>query len=98
MKKACASSAANPAASRKAIACCSFRRSPAARYRYSRKNGCSGGIAERTMPYYALFYDVVDDFIARRGAYRDEHLRLRGEARHAGEFLPAGASPRRAEG
>ena len=23
------------------------------------------------MPYYALFYEVVGDFIARRGAYRE---------------------------
>jgi hypothetical protein len=33
------------------------------------------------MPYYALFYEVVDDFTARRGAYRDEHLHLAREAR-----------------
>lgn len=43
------------------------------------------------MPYYALFYDVVDDFIARRGAYRDEHLRLAREARERGELVLAGA-------
>src|SRR6266851_1420559 len=28
------------------------------------------------MAYYALFYQVVDDFIARRAAFRDEHLHL----------------------
>lgn len=32
------------------------------------------------MPYYALFSEVVDGFTARRGAYRDEHLRLAREA------------------
>ena len=30
------------------------------------------------MKYYALFYYVVDDFVARRAAYREEHLRLVG--------------------
>ena len=43
------------------------------------------------MAYYALFYQVVDDFIARRGAFRDEHLRLAREARARGELLLAGA-------
>lgn len=43
------------------------------------------------MAYYALFYEVVDDFIARRGAFRDEHLRLAREARARGELLLAGA-------
>ena len=43
------------------------------------------------MPYYALFYDAVDDFIARRGAYRDEHLRLAREAQARGELVLAGA-------
>jgi len=28
------------------------------------------------MAYFALMYDMVDDFVARRAAYRDEHLRL----------------------
>jgi uncharacterized protein YciI len=43
------------------------------------------------MTYYALFYDVVDDFISRRSAYRDEHLRLAREAHRRGELLLAGA-------
>jgi len=50
------------------------------------------------MPYYALFYDVFDDFIARRGAYRDEHLRLAREARERGELLLAGALAEPADG
>ena len=50
------------------------------------------------MPYYALFYDVVDDFIARRGAYRDEHLRLAREGRERGELLLAGALAEPADG
>ncbi len=32
------------------------------------------------MAYFALFYEVVDDFVARRALYRDEHLRLAREA------------------
>ncbi len=43
------------------------------------------------MNYYALFYDVVDDFVARRAAYREEHLRLAREAHRRGELLLAGA-------
>jgi uncharacterized protein YciI len=41
--------------------------------------------------YYALFYDVVDDFVARRMAYRSEHLRLAQEAHERGEIVLAGA-------
>jgi len=43
------------------------------------------------MPYYALFYEAVDDFIARRGAHRDEHLRLAREAHAREELVLAGA-------
>ena len=50
------------------------------------------------MPYYALFYDVVDDFILRRGAYRDEHLRLAREAHARGELVLAGALADPADG
>ena len=44
-----------------------------------------------TMGYYALFYDVVDDFVSRRGPYRAEHLRLAREAEARGELVLAGA-------
>jgi uncharacterized protein len=43
------------------------------------------------MNYYALFYEVVDDFVARRAPFRREHLRLAAEARKRGEVLLAGA-------
>jgi hypothetical protein len=43
------------------------------------------------MTYYALFYDVVADFVSRRFAYREEHLRLAREAHRRGELLLAGA-------
>jgi uncharacterized protein YciI len=43
------------------------------------------------MGYYALFYDVVNDFLSRRSEYRDGHLRLAREAQRRGELLLAGA-------
>jgi uncharacterized protein YciI len=43
------------------------------------------------MKYFALFYYVVDDFVARRSAYREEHLRLVRAAHRRGELLLAGA-------
>jgi hypothetical protein len=43
------------------------------------------------MNYYALFYYVVDDYVARRVPYRDDHLRLAQEAHRRGELLLAGA-------
>jgi uncharacterized protein YciI len=43
------------------------------------------------MNYYALFYDVVDGFVERRAAYREEHLRRVREAHRRGELLLAGA-------
>ena len=50
------------------------------------------------MTYYALFYDAINDFIARRGAYRDEHLRLAREAHARGELVLAGALADPADG
>jgi uncharacterized protein len=43
------------------------------------------------MPYFALLYEVVDDFVARRMPFRGEHLRLAGEAHARGEVVLAGA-------
>jgi uncharacterized protein YciI len=43
------------------------------------------------MGYYALFYYVVGNFVARRAEYREEHLRLVREAYRRGELLLAGA-------
>lgn len=43
------------------------------------------------MAYFALLYEVVDDFIAQRSAYRDEHLRIVANAHQRGELLLAGA-------
>ena len=43
------------------------------------------------MPHYALIYHVVDDYVSRRAAYREEHLRLANEAHARGELLLGGA-------
>jgi uncharacterized protein YciI len=43
------------------------------------------------MPYFALLYDVVEDFVARRAPFRAEHLGLAGEAHKRGEIVLAGA-------
>ena len=43
------------------------------------------------MKYFALIYYVVDSFVSRRTAFREEHLRLVGKANRRGELLLAGA-------
>ncbi|HZS08789.1 MAG TPA: YciI-like protein [Blastocatellia bacterium] len=43
------------------------------------------------MKYFALFYYVVDGFVSRRTPFREEHLRLAGEANRRGELVLAGA-------
>lgn len=43
------------------------------------------------MNYFALIYYVVDDYVARRAEYRDEHLRLAREAHRRGELVLGGA-------
>src|SRR6202162_2254972 len=43
------------------------------------------------MPYFALLYGVVDDFVTRRVPFRAEHLRLAGEAHDRSEIVIAGA-------
>ena len=43
------------------------------------------------MNYYVLFYDVVGDYLQRRGAFREEHLKLVGELYNKGYLLRGGA-------
>lgn len=43
------------------------------------------------MTFFALFYDVVEDFLSRRTAFRQEHLRLAHEAHRRGELVLGGA-------
>jgi uncharacterized protein YciI len=51
------------------------------------KHGTKG----HAISLYALFYEVVDDYVSRRTAFRQEHLRLAREAHERGELLLAGA-------
>ena len=49
--------------------------------------------------YYALFYDeLVDDFVNRRAAFREEHLRLARESFDRAEIQLAGALADPADG
>lgn len=43
------------------------------------------------MPYFALFYETVEDYVARRAQFRSTHLELAREAQARGELLLAGA-------
>lgn len=43
------------------------------------------------MPYFALTYDVVDDFVTQRTPYRPEHLQMVRDAHARGELVMAGA-------
>jgi uncharacterized protein len=41
--------------------------------------------------YYVLRYDLIEDYLERRAALRDEHLRLATAAFERGELILAGA-------
>ncbi len=41
--------------------------------------------------HYVLFYDFASDYLQRRGAHREEHLRLAWAAQERGELILAGA-------
>jgi uncharacterized protein YciI len=43
------------------------------------------------MPYFALTYDVVDDFISKRTPFRPAHLQEVRDAHGRGELVMAGA-------
>lgn len=43
------------------------------------------------MPYYLLVYHVVEDYVARRMPFREDHLRLAREAHDRGELILGGA-------
>ncbi len=48
--------------------------------------------------HYILFYDVVDDFVARRAQFRAVHLALARQAYERGELVLAGALADPADG
>ncbi len=41
--------------------------------------------------HYLLFYEVVDDYVARRAQFRDAHLQMARQAYQRGELVLAGA-------
>ena len=43
------------------------------------------------MAYYLLEYALIDDYVARRAAFREEHLALAREAHRRGHLILAGA-------
>ena len=43
------------------------------------------------MKHYVMFYYLVEDYLARRTHFREEHLRLAREANKRGELILAGA-------
>ncbi len=43
------------------------------------------------MNYFVLIYYVVEDYVARRTPYREEHLRLAWDAYSRGELILGGA-------
>lgn len=42
------------------------------------------------MKHYLLFYSYVDDYLERRSAFRDQHLRQAWEAQERGALILAG--------
>jgi uncharacterized protein YciI len=48
--------------------------------------------------YFILFYETVDDYVELRKPYREEHLKLAGEARESGKIIMAGALAEPADG
>ncbi len=48
--------------------------------------------------HYALMYEVVDDYVDRRAAFRADHLKLAREALHRGDLVLAGAFTDPADG
>jgi uncharacterized protein len=43
------------------------------------------------MNYYALIYNLIDNYITERAKFRDEHLKLASAANKKGELIIAGA-------
>jgi len=41
--------------------------------------------------YYILFYKTVENYIEKRGQFRDEHLKLARKAQEKGTLVMAGA-------
>jgi hypothetical protein len=48
--------------------------------------------------HYLLFYEVADDYVARRAPFRDQHLEKAWRASERGELILAGAFGNPADG
>jgi len=48
--------------------------------------------------HYILFYDIVDDYVERRAAFREEHLEIAREFEQKGQLILAGAFARPVDG
>ena len=48
--------------------------------------------------HYILFYDLVPDYLERRGEFREEHLQLARDAQERGDLFLAGAFSDPADG
>jgi uncharacterized protein len=46
---------------------------------------------KETFVHYLLMYELAPDYLARRGEFRNEHLKLAWEAEQRGEIVIAGA-------
>lgn len=43
------------------------------------------------MAYFALMYELVDDYLTRRSQFREQHLKMANERKARGEIVLAGA-------
>jgi len=50
------------------------------------------------MRHFLLFYDAAPDYLERRGAFRNVHLKMAWEAHERGELLIGGALANPADG
>ena len=48
--------------------------------------------------HYLLLYEVVDDYVAKRAPFREQHLALASQAAQQGELLLGGALAEPADG
>jgi uncharacterized protein YciI len=53
--------------------------------------GKSTNIKEKLAMHYLLMYDVADDYIDRRGTFRETHLKKAWESHARGELILGGA-------
>ena len=51
----------------------------------------SAGYGQPRAVHYLLFYEVVDDYVNRRGPFRAEHIKVARQAEARGELVLAGA-------